>query len=164
MNYDMFDEIDYFTNINDDTMNNLNNQSMNNNNNNMMMNSMNNNNNNQLNSRLLNPYEGFIKGNLFKNLYNAYKNYKPKEIQIKNERDEMLLNVNQLSFARHELNLLLDNYPSNKDALNLFNRYLDMEEKAMQNYERRYGPLLVTSDVQTNTPFAWENDKWPWEM
>ena len=31
-----------------------------------------------------------------------------KEIQIKNERDEMLLNVNQLSFARHELNLLLD--------------------------------------------------------
>ena len=69
-----------------------------------------------------------------------------------------------MSFGRHELNLLLDNYPNNRNALELFNRYLKMEDDARKNYERRFGPLEVTSDMTNNTPFAWEATKWPWEM
>ena len=46
----------------------------------------------------------------------------------------------------------------------MFNRYLKMENEARKNYERRFGPLEVTSEKQTNTPFAWVKDKWPWEM
>ena len=149
MNYDMFDEIDYFTNVTD------NNFQINNNQNQM-------NTNNQLN--LFSPYEGYIKGNLFKNLYETYKNLKPKSVNISSEQDEMLLNINQISFARHELNLLLDNYPSNSEALNLFNRYIKMEDEWVKNYERRYGPLCITGVMNNNTPFAWENEKWPWEM
>lgn len=148
MNYDMFDEIDYFTNL--DNSNGINNMA--------------NINNQNINSDLFSPYEGYIKGNLFKNLYDSYKNLKPINIKINNERDEMLLNVGELSFARHELNLLLDNYPNNSNALTLFNRYLKMEDEAIKNYERRFGPLEVDSDSQTNTPFAWVKDKWPWEM
>lgn len=156
MNYDMFDEIDYFTNLSNTNDNNM-----------ITNNNMNNNitNNNQnINSNLFNPYEGFIKGNLFKNLYDSYKNLKPVNIKINNEFDEMLMNVSELSFARHELNLLLDVYPNDQNVLNLFNRYLKMEKKARENYERRFGPLEVTSDNQTNTPFMWVKDKWPWEM
>lgn len=150
MNYDMLDEIDYFTNLSNSNSNDINTYNTNNKNQN-------------INSNLFSPYEGFIKGNLFKNLYNSYKNLKPINIKINNEQDEMLLNVNELSFARHELNLLLDNYPNNENALNLFNRYLKMENEAVKNYERRFGPLEVTSDNQTNTPFMWI-DKWPWEI
>ncbi|MBQ8892760.1 MAG: spore coat protein CotJB [Bacilli bacterium] len=146
MNYDMFDEMNYFTNLNENNFQN------------------NNNNMNISPTTLFNPYEGYVKGNLFKNLYETYKNFKPKGISITNERDEMLLNVNQLSFARHELNLLLDVYPNNTEALNLFNRYLEMEKTETKNYERRYGPLTITGEIDTNTPFAWENDKWPWEI
>lgn len=137
MNYNI-KEIDYFTNINDK-----------------------NDSNEKLN--LYGPYEGYIKGNLFKNLYNQYKNYRPYKISINNEKDEMLLNIGQLSFARHELNLLLDNYPNNREALNIFNRYLEMENNERKKYERRFGPLEVTSQ-DTSLPFKWENDTWPWEM
>ena len=143
MNYNMYDEIDYFTNLN--------------NNNNMSMN-------NSLNNNLFSPYEGYVKGNLFKPLYDSYKGLKPRNIPVTNERDESLLNIGQLSFARHELNLLLDNYPNNQEALKLFNKYRTMEENEVKNYERRFGPLNITSNDMTNIPFKWENDKWPWEV
>ena len=153
MNYDMFDEIDYFTNINNDT----NSNNMNNNMNNNIINQNN-------NSSLFSPYEGYLRGNLFKNLYNGYKNYKPANINISNDRDEMLLNIGQLSFARHELNLLLDNYPNNINALNLFNRYREMELDEVKKYERKFGPLTITSSDINKKPFSWVNDMWPWEV
>ena len=153
MNFDTFDEIDYFTNIS-------------NSNNNMNSNNMNPNNmtNEQLNSNIFGSYEGYIRGNLFSNLYQSYKNYKPAKININSERDEMLLNVNELSFARHEMNLLLDNFPNNNEALRAFNRFREMEEKAVKNYERKFGPLEITSSDMNNIPFAWVDDKWPWEV
>ena len=140
MNYNMLNEIDYFTNMSNND-NNMNNQNIN----------------------LYNPYEGYIKGNLFKNLYNQYKNYRPYKIPVNSERDEMLLNIGQLSFARHDLNLLLDNYPNNREALDLFNRYLEMENNEREKYERKYGPLEVNYK-DTSIPFSWENNKWPWEI
>ena len=148
MNFDTFNEVDYFTNILDN-----NNQEMDYNNNNI-----------NKNINLFNPYEGYIKGNLFKNLYNSYKNLKPVNIPVNSERDELLLNIGELSFAKHELNLLLDNYPNNKEALDLFNKYRSMEEEQVNNYERKFGPLNITSSDMKNAPFKWESDMWPWEM
>ena len=144
MNFDTFEDIDYFTNISNSNSNNFNNFN--------------------LDSDLYGPYEGYLKGNLFKNLYDSYKNLKPNKLNIKSEQDELLLNVNELSFARHEMNLLLDNKPNDKNALNKFNRFREMENKARNNYDRRYGPLDITSNDMENIPFAWENTKWPWEM
>ncbi len=143
MNFNMFDEIDYFTNVNTE-------------------NDMNMDTNINKNSNLFNTYEGYVKGNLFKNLYKSYKNLKPVKIPVNSERDELLLNIGQLSFAKHELNLLLDNYPNNTNALNLFNKYQKMETEQVKNYERRFGPLTVSSNME-NIPFAWVNDIWPWE-
>ena len=94
----------------------------------------------------------------------GYKNLKPVRIKVNNERDEELLNVNQISFASHELNLYLDNYPNDKEALNLFTKYRKMANDLIQNYERRYGPLTVSGEVNSNTPFRWESEKWPWEV
>ena len=137
MNFNEFEEIDYFNNLT--------------------------NNNQNINNNLFSPYEGYIKGNIFKNLYDSYKNYKAKNININNEQDELLLNVNQLSFLRHELNLLLDNYPNNQYALNIFNHYLEEELNARKKYERRFGPLEILSNMES-LPFKWEDDKWPWEI
>ena len=138
MNFNDINDIDYFTNFS--------------------------NNNSEVNNNLFNPYEGYLKGNLFKNLYNSYKNIKPLNIPVNNERDELLLNVGQLSFARHELNLLIDNYPNDSKYLNLFNKYRELENNAINNYERRFGPLNITSNDMDNIPFKWESDKWPWEV
>ena len=157
MNYSMFDEIDYFTNFKgNQKIPNFQNEFNNN------LNTLEYIENNNLD--LYTPYEGYIRGNLFKNMYDQYKNFQPGKIKINSEQEEMLLNIGQMAFAAHELNLLLDNYPNNQEALDLFNKYQRMTDEVIKNYERRYGPLKVSSMDMKTIPFKWENDKWPWEM
>ena len=109
------------------------------------------------------PYEGFIRGNLFKDLYDPYKNYQPAKLIPNSEQEERLLNLDQLAFAAHELNLYLDIHPDDRNALNEFNRYRKMAIEAMNTYENQYGPLSVDSDTLEAYPWAWEGTTWPWE-
>ncbi len=154
MNYNMFDEIDYFTNFKGNQ--NMNNSPL----------SLDNYNESETSNQLslYTPYEGYTRGNMFKDLYNGYKNYKPYKIKVNSERDEAMLNLAQISFSAHDLNLYLDNFPNDKEALNLFNKYRKMALELMNNYERRYGPIKVSSFDMSKTPYAWEHDVWPWEM
>ena len=41
--------------------------------------------------------EGFVKGNLFKDEYIGYKDYKPAKITVKNEREALLIKIMILS-------------------------------------------------------------------
>lgn len=140
----MFEEINYFTK----STGNMNNQQ--------------NSYNTQLN--LYNPYQGYVRGNLFKNLYQEYKNYSPIKLNINSEKMEMLVNIGQMGFAAHELNLYLDNYPNDRDALNLFNKYSKMTLELVKKYESKYGPLMVSNYLDSHIPFKWESEKWPWEV
>ena len=115
------------------------------------------------NAALYGPYEGFLKGNLFSSLYIPYKNYKPAKLTPNSEYEEDLLNLNQMQFAYHELNLLLDNYPNDQDVLNLFNKYRQSFNDLLQKFEDKYGPITILSDDLNNTPWAWDNEPWPWE-
>ena len=166
MNYSMFDEIDYFTNFKGNNMKSLNDNLD-------MMDNMNMSNGNNMNYylahgpsglELFQPFEAYTKGNLFKNLYQGYKNFKPARIKVNGERDEEMLNIGQMAFSAHELNLYLDNYPNDKEALDMFNKYRKMANDLIRNYERRYGPLTVSGEINQNTPFKWESEKWPWEV
>lgn len=117
---------------------------------------------NKNNNSILEPYEGFLKGNIFKNLYNPYKNYTPAKLIPNSEKAELLLNVNQLCFISHELNLYLDLFPNDKEMIMLFDKYNKMTNEAKEKYEKKYSPLFV-SNVETGSSFSWEEDNWPWE-
>lgn len=108
---------------------------------------------------LFNPYEGFLKGNSFKNEYIPYKEYPVARVNINSEQDEMLFNISEYSFMMHDLNLYLDVFPNNQDALNKFNEYRDKANELILKYERKYGPLDISST--SNTKFNWI-EKWPW--
>ena len=136
MDFNMYNEIDYFNNFSEESNNSLD---------------------------LFSPYEGYIKGNLFKNLYQEYKNYRPSRLNVNSEKMEMLVNIGQMGFASHELNLYLDNYPNNRKALELFNKYSNMTNKLIKEYENKYGPLTV-GGIKEDVSFNWENEKWPWEV
>ena len=136
MDFNMYNEIDYFNNFSEESNNSLD---------------------------LFSPYEGYIKGNLFKNLYQEYKNYRPSRLNVNSEKMEMLVNIGQMGFASHELNLYLDNYPNNRKALDLFTKYSNMTNKLIKEYENKYGPLTV-GGIKEGIPFNWENEKWPWEV
>ncbi len=135
--------------------------------NNMMMPNqnqmMNNNQNSQNNQNIMPIYEGYIKGNLFPDLYDQYLNYQPAKLIPNNEQAELLLNVNQTTFAAHELKLYLDIYPNDTNMIQLYNEYQKKASDAIKAYERKYGPILADSPSNTND-FSWEAYAWPWEM
>ena len=130
---------------------------------NFPQNMMQNNQTQQSNNTLYGPYEGYIKGNLFKNLYEEYKDYQPAKLLPKSEEEEALLNLNQMQFAMHEANLYLDVYPNDRGALELFNQYRMQADEYTKKYESKYGPLELTSNSLNTFPWAWDNSPWPWE-
>ena len=110
-----------------------------------------------------NPYEGFIRGNMFKNLYDSYKQDRPYQIQPMNEQAEMLTNIDSLGFAMIDLNLYLDIFPDDRSALELFNQYRNQKNELLKQYEAKFGPIVLSSDALNTYPWAWDNRPWPWE-
>lgn len=115
------------------------------------------------NNNLYDPYNGLIRGNLFKDLYDPYKKEEPYEIKPMNDQARLLTDIDALSFAMIDLNLLLDVKPNNKYAINLFNEYREKKEKLTKEYENKFGPITLDSDSLNSYPWAWNNMPWPWD-
>lgn len=109
------------------------------------------------------PYLGFIRGNLFKNLYDPYKNYKPADITPDNEKDYARAMVQMYAFATHDLTLYLDTHPNDTAMINLRTEYKKLYEDALRNYENKYGALNLESNTLSKSPWGWETKYWPWE-
>ena len=127
----------------------------------LMPNNMNTSNNQ--NNNIISTEEGFKRGNMFKNLYDEYKNLKPRKLTANSEREDMLMQIMEYTFAMIDLQLYLDMYPNDKDALKLFNTYLNNKKELTNMYEEKYGPLTIDSEVQRNN-WLWDNSPWPWEV
>ena len=103
------------------------------------------------NISLYEPYQGFTRGNMFKNTYIPYKNYKPFELNPKNEQEYDMLLVQTYAFAAHDLNLYLDVNPKDTKMINQRNEYLNLYKQALNNYERKYGPITTSTIIEQNT-------------
>lgn len=114
------------------------------------------------NNNLETPIIGFQKGNMFKNLYDPYKNYKFGLLKPKNEKEERLFDILKLKFALTDLNLYLDVFPNNTSYINTFNKYLEEEKKLCKEYEKKYGPLTLDNINEENN-WEWIKSPWPWE-
>lgn len=112
------------------------------------------------NNYLFTPEEGLNKGNMFKNLYSPYKNYIYK-IAVKGKRDELLLSIQELTFALKDLNLYLDLHPDDKDAMNIFKDYSKELKKYKEIYNNEYSPLC--SFDSNKEYFDWISSPWPWD-
>ncbi len=66
-----------------------------------------------------------------------------------------------LGFAVHELGLYLDTHRDDPEAVALFQKYNKLYSEGVAEYERRYGPLQVTSSG--GPAFDWVDDPWPWD-
>ena len=117
----------------------------------------------QNDNRLYDPYNGLIRGNLFKNLYEPYNSKEPYEIKPINEQARLLTDIDALGFAMIDLNLYLDVFPNDNEKIKLYNQYKNEKEELLKKYERMYGPITATSDSLNTTPWAWDNMPWPWD-
>lgn len=104
--------------------------------------------------------EGFLKGNMFKNEYEPYKNYTYMDLVPKTEKEAKLFNVMQYSFAINDLNLYLDLHPDNREAFNMLKKMIECEKLAKAEYVKEYGPIVITN--VNRECYDWL-DSWPWE-
>jgi spore coat protein JB len=116
---------------------------------------------NNYNNNLYSAKEGFLRGNMYTNEYDPYKNLTFISIKPRNEREVKMFNIMQYSFAINDLNLYLDLHPEDKEVLNLLKEYIEEEKNAKKEYESIYGPLEVC-DVK-GSEFDWINSPWSWE-
>lgn len=112
---------------------------------------------------LYDPYNGFIRGNMFKEIYDPYKNNEPFDIKPMNEQAKLLTDIDALCFAITDLNLYLDVNPNNQDAINLFNQYREEKENLTKEYESMYGPITLDSNSLNSYPWGWDDMPWPWD-
>lgn len=104
--------------------------------------------------------EGFKNGNMFKNLYDSYRNYVPKPVVPKTKQEEMLLKIQEVDFAINDLNLYLDLHPEDKKTFKIFKDYLNECKTLKEEYSNLYGPLELSS---LNDDYNWSSGIWPWE-
>lgn len=114
-------------------------------------------------SNLYDAYNGFIRGNMFKNIYDPYKIKEPFDVNPMNEQAKILTKIDALGFAMNDLNLYLDVFPNNQDMINLFNQYRNQKENLTNEYESKYGPLTIGSNSLDSYPWAWNELPWPWD-
>ena len=69
------------------------------------------------NGNLFEPYQGFIRGNMFQDLYSSFG--KVYEIKPMNEQAELLTYIDMLDFACIDLGLYLDIDPDNIQMIQL---------------------------------------------
>lgn len=130
------------------------------NNNNMFSNFMDNDNGKP---NLVSPTESYMRGNLFADLYDQYKNYQPSQLPARNDQERLFNEMSENAFAAHELNLYLDLHPEDDSMISLFNDYRNRANNLKSQYENMYGPINISSNTLDNTPFLWAVMPWPWE-
>ena len=113
-------------------------------------------------SKLYDPYQGFIRGNMFKSLYNDYKLKNPVELQAMTDKEQLLLMLDALGFAMVDISLYLTIYPNDRDMTELYNQYRQQEKAVCDQYEKMYGPLTTDCEVLSKG-WTWNSSPWPWE-
>lgn len=111
-------------------------------------------------SNVLNPEEGFLRGNMYRDEFKPYKNYTYRKIEPLSKRDQLLFEIMKYDFAINDLNLVLDLNPNDEKLLELFKKYVALLCEKELEYVKLYGPLQV-EEAEGNT-FDWIKEPWPW--
>ena len=78
------------------------------------------------------------------------------------ERENCLRRLSEVSFAVHEAVLFLDTHPTDRMALDYYQRYKMLRKKILEEYTERFGPMKA-DDVRATNEWTWATAPWPWE-
>lgn len=77
-------------------------------------------------------------------------------------QEQMLLWIDMTGFMVKELNLYLDTHPQDEKAMDLFNQYNAMYQKALKEYAAEFTPLTIAT-ASPDRKWCWGLSKNPWE-
>ena len=105
---------------------------------------------------MFNENDSLIKGTIFANDYKPYKNYKESNINVSNDKENLLLNIYRYDFMINDLNLFLDLHPDDTNVYNLFKEYSKRLKYYVELYESRYGSINLIDDNYNS--YLWYKD------
>ena len=111
------------------------------------------------NVKLFDYEDGFRYGNMFKNEYDQYKNYKTVQLESNTDIGRLLLKIYEYDFALNDLSLYLDLHPEDTDVYKVFKKYTEEQRKYVDMYEKKYGPMEL--DNSDYTSYMWDEGPWP---
>lgn len=101
---------------------------------------------------------GLVRGTLFPGLDLPFMN-----MVNQSELSKTLTHQMQaLHFAISELGLYLDTHPTDQDALELFDQYIEQYEEITQKYEADRGPTTQIHAGGAGS-YRWVEGPWPWD-
>ena len=112
--------------------------------------------------RFFNVEEGYAAGNIIKNEYTPYKNYQIPPLKPTSDKEAKLMALMAIYGFRHDLNLILDVYPTDKEALDLFVETDSQYKKAYDDYVKQYGPLSAQDATDNKGTFSYVTVPSPW--
>ncbi len=77
-------------------------------------------------------------------------------------REDLMKRIDALTFAMTEAQLFLDTHPDCRTALDYYRRLGDDLDKAMTEYQNKYGPLFA--DATAADRWNWIDGPWPWHI
>jgi hypothetical protein len=112
-----------------------------------------------MNNTLVSVKEGFNRGNMFDNLFMPYKYIA--DIKPSDRRNKLMMDIQMFCFAAHELNLYLDLYPDDIQAIGLYNQYKEEANRLTYEYEKEFGKIEL--NINESYTWDWVKSPWPWE-
>ena len=79
-----------------------------------------------------------------------------------NEKRKMMEAVYANGFAADDARLFLDTHPHDQNALEYYNRKVELYRQAVARYEEKYGPLRPENGGMKGH-WSWATTPWPWE-
>lgn len=79
------------------------------------------------------------------------------------EQEQLLHNINVVSFVLVDLVLYLDTHPLDKKAMNYFNYYNKMRSEMLEEYAVKYGPLTLSTADSDCGEWKWALQAPPWK-
>ena len=74
-----------------------------------------------------------------------------------------LKKIQIIDFVLNDTALYLDTHPNCKEALEYYNKYLEMRKSAVKEYVNLFGPLEQTDADMCGGAWKWAEGPWPWE-
>ena len=105
------------------------------------------------------PRNGVVRGTLFPGLDLPYRGMINRDTLSRTS----LHDLQTLAFAITELGEYLDTHSHDKDAFELFRRYVRIYKENRRQYEAEHGPLMQSATAEEDT-YSWLKDPWPWDF
>ena len=111
---------------------------------------------------LYDPNQAFKAGTIFKALDKPYKTYKMPTLTPTSQREALMMEIQKYGLVTHDLDLYLDVYPDDENAIALRRKYYKEYKDLKDAYEKMNPPFELCSDEMNKVPFPWSTTKFPW--